>query len=74
VFFGSAINGAGIQPLVKALDTLLPAAGGDPAAAPHGRVFKIERGPAGDKVAYVRVVDGTMRVRCGSNRHRPDPG
>jgi ribosomal protection tetracycline resistance protein len=63
VFFGSAITGAGIAPLVRAVTTLLPAAGGDPAAPPEGRVFKIERGPGGEKVAYVRMVDGTLRLR-----------
>jgi ribosomal protection tetracycline resistance protein len=63
VFFGSAITGAGIPVLVDAFATLLPAAGGDASAPARGRVFKIERGPGGEKVAYVRMVDGTVRVR-----------
>ncbi|WP_116950800.1 GTP-binding protein [Jiangella endophytica] len=28
-----------------------------------GTVFKVERGPAGEKIAYVRMVAGTLRVR-----------
>jgi ribosomal protection tetracycline resistance protein len=63
VYFGSAITGAGIGPLVRALTTLLPAAGGDPDAPFEGRAFKIERGPGGEKTAYVRVDTGTLRVR-----------
>ncbi|GIJ68076.1 elongation factor G [Virgisporangium ochraceum] len=59
VFFGSAITGAGIEPLVRALVTLLPAATSDAGAPFVGRVFKIEKGP----VAYVRVDTGTLRVR-----------
>src|SRR5206468_708424 len=40
---------------------------GSPASPGTGelsaRVFKIERGPQGDKQAYVRVFGGTLRVR-----------
>jgi ribosomal protection tetracycline resistance protein len=63
VFFGSAITGAGIPVLVDALATLLPAAGGDASAPALGRVFKIERGQGGERVAYVRMFSGTVRVR-----------
>lgn len=30
---------------------------------PCGTVFKVERGPAGEKIAYVRMFAGTVRVR-----------
>ena len=63
VFFGSAITGAGIEPLMAALAELLPAAQGDPAGPVSGRVFKIERGAGGEKVAYVRMFSGTVRTR-----------
>jgi ribosomal protection tetracycline resistance protein len=63
VFFGSATTGAGVDPLIAALHELLPATGGDEHAAPSGVVFKVERGPAGEKVAYVRMFAGTVRVR-----------
>jgi ribosomal protection tetracycline resistance protein len=63
VFFGSAITGAGISSLLAGLTELLPAAEGDPGAPPSGTVFKVGRGPAGEKVAYVRMFAGTVRVR-----------
>ena len=36
---------------------------GDADGPVSGTVFKIERGPAGDKVAYVRLFSGTVRTR-----------
>jgi ribosomal protection tetracycline resistance protein len=63
VFFGSAITGAGVAALVAGITELLPAAGGDPDGPCSGTVFKIERGPATEKVAYVRMFSGTVRVR-----------
>jgi ribosomal protection tetracycline resistance protein len=63
VFFGSAITGAGVDPLIAGIKELLPAAEGDVDGPVSGTVFKVERGPAGEKVAYVRVFSGTVRVR-----------
>lgn len=63
VLFGSAITGAGVPDLTAALTRLFPAARGDTGGAVSGTVFKVERGPAGEKVAYVRLVAGTLRVR-----------
>jgi len=63
VFFGSAVTGAGVPPLMTALAELLPAAAGDPDGPVSGRVFKIERGAGGEKVAYVRMFSGTVRAR-----------
>ncbi len=63
VFFGSALTGAGVEPLLAGIAELLPAAAGDPGAAASGTVFKVERGKAGEKVAYVRMFSGTVRVR-----------
>ncbi len=63
VFFGSAITGAGLEQLMAGLVELLPAAVGDPVGPASGRVFKIERGRAGEKVAYVRLFSGTVRTR-----------
>jgi len=42
---------------------LLPSAERDADGPAAGTVFKIERGPTGEKVAYVRVRTGTLRVR-----------
>jgi ribosomal protection tetracycline resistance protein len=63
VFFGSAITGAGTGALAEGIRELLPAAGGDPGGPVRATVFKVERGPAGEKVAYVRMFAGTVRVR-----------
>jgi ribosomal protection tetracycline resistance protein len=63
VFFGSAITGAGVDPLVVGIEELLPAAEGDVDGPVSGTVFKVERGPAGAKVAYVRMFTGEVRTR-----------
>jgi ribosomal protection tetracycline resistance protein len=63
VFFGSAMTGAGVDALCDGIVRLLPAAVGDPDAPLAARVFKIERGPAGEKIAYARLFAGTIRTR-----------
>jgi ribosomal protection tetracycline resistance protein len=63
VFFGSAITGAGVGDLAAGLTRFLPAARGDASGPLSGTVFKVERGPAGEKIAYVRMFSGTLRVR-----------
>jgi ribosomal protection tetracycline resistance protein len=63
VFFGSAITGAGVPALTEAIRQLLPAAADDTQAPASAAVFKVERGPAGEKIAYVRMFDGTLRTR-----------
>ena len=63
VFFGSAVTGAGVPPLMAGLAELLPAGTGDAAGPVSGRVFKIERGAGGEKLAYVRMFSGVIRTR-----------
>ncbi|MPZ27869.1 MAG: GTP-binding protein [Micromonosporaceae bacterium] len=63
VYFGSAITGAGVAPLMAGLVELLPAAAGDADGPVSGQVFKVERGSAGEKLAYVRMFSGTVRPR-----------
>ncbi len=63
VFFGSAITGAGVDCLAAGIKELLPAAGGDANGPVSGTVFKVERGPAREKIAYIRMFSGTLRVR-----------
>jgi ribosomal protection tetracycline resistance protein len=63
VFFGSAITGAGVDALMSGIAELLPAADRDLDGPVSGAVFKIERGPAGEKIAYARMFSGTVRTR-----------
>lgn len=67
VYFGSAITGVGVAELVDGVRRYLPAArqtaeaNGDNGLL--GTVFKIDRGSAGEKVAYVRLYSGSVGVR-----------
>jgi ribosomal protection tetracycline resistance protein len=63
LYVGSAATGAGVDLLMDGLVELLPAAGGDAGGPASGTVFKIERGAAGEKVAYVRMFSGTVHIR-----------
>ncbi|HZC40991.1 MAG TPA: GTP-binding protein, partial [Streptosporangiaceae bacterium] len=63
VLFGSAITGAGVPDLAAGLAELLPAARGDAGGPVSGTVFKVERGPAGEKIAWARMFSGTVRIR-----------
>ena len=63
VYFGSAITGAGGESLMAGIAELLPATEGDADGPVSGTAFKIERGPAGNKIAYVRMFSGTVRTR-----------
>ncbi|MFJ8630605.1 GTP-binding protein [Streptomyces sp. NPDC093568] len=63
VYFGSAVTGAGVEALIDGIKELLPGADGDPEGPVCGTVFKVERGAAGEKVAYARMFSGTLRTR-----------
>ncbi|MDX6301602.1 MAG: ribosomal protection tetracycline resistance protein, partial [Nocardioidaceae bacterium] len=64
VFAGSAATGAGVPELMAGIGALLPATAPDPTGEPAGRVFKVERGAAGQKIAYVRMFTGSVGVRA----------
>ncbi len=68
VLFGSAKTGAGVDILMSTI-TAISSPDVDNASSPLAQVFKIERGAAGERVAYVRIHSGTLRVRdrlpCG---------
>jgi ribosomal protection tetracycline resistance protein len=63
VFFGSALTGAGVDSLMNGITELLPAAAREIGGPASGRVFKIERGAAGERIAYVRMFSGAVRTR-----------
>jgi ribosomal protection tetracycline resistance protein len=72
VFFGSARTGAGVEALKAGIAELLPAAQGDADGALSGTVFKIERGPSGEKIVYVRLFSGAVRTRDRLRLHDDD--
>jgi ribosomal protection tetracycline resistance protein len=63
VFSGSATTGAGVTELIAGIRELLPGVKPDPDGPVSGTVFKVERGPAGEKIAYARMFSGTVRTR-----------
>jgi ribosomal protection tetracycline resistance protein len=63
VLRGSAITGEGVDELIPALVRFLPAPEGDAEGPASGMIFKVERGPAGEKIAYLRLFSGTLRTR-----------
>jgi ribosomal protection tetracycline resistance protein len=63
VYFGAALAGVGVDDVLHAIPRLLPAVDGDEDGAASGTVFKIERGPDGEKLAVVRMFTGTLRTR-----------
>ncbi|MGA4844013.1 GTP-binding protein [Streptomyces sp. G45] len=62
VYVGSAITGTGIADLVDGIKDLLPAAPGDAQGPLSGRVFKVERGEGGEKIAYTRLFSGRLHA------------
>ena len=62
-FCGSAITGEGVDALRTGIAGLLPATSADADGPPAGTIFKIERAPNGEKVAYVRMFSGTLHAR-----------
>jgi ribosomal protection tetracycline resistance protein len=74
VFFGSAVTGTGVDSLSAGIQELLPATEGDADAPVSGTVFKVERGPTGEKIAYVRLFSGTVRTRDRLQFRRDNEG
>jgi ribosomal protection tetracycline resistance protein len=63
VFAGSAATGAGVPELMAGIRAFLPATRPVATGEPSGRVFKVERGSAGEKIAYVRMFTGSVALR-----------
>ncbi len=68
VFFGSAITGAGVAELMAGAIELLPVADSSDlnrasAEPPSATIFKIDRGPTGERVSYLRMRAGVLRMR-----------
>lgn len=63
VFFGSAMTGVGVPELTSTLGTFFTPTLSVPTAIQSGVVFKINRGQRGEKIAYIRLYTGGLRVR-----------
>ncbi|MFF1565306.1 tetracycline resistance ribosomal protection protein Otr(A) [Streptomyces sp. NPDC058293] len=65
VLFGSALGGQGVAQLVREIPRLIPLPPVEPSpeAAPRGTVFAVRRGPAGERVAYLRLYEGEVTER-----------
>ncbi|GAC1350810.1 MAG: TetM/TetW/TetO/TetS family tetracycline resistance ribosomal protection protein [Ktedonobacteraceae bacterium] len=70
VFFGSALTGVGVRELLADLGSYFPSNTSLEDAPLSGVVFKLEKEATGEKVAYVRVFSGSMRVRTYVELHR----
>ncbi|MEV0701834.1 translation factor GTPase family protein [Saccharopolyspora sp. NPDC050389] len=72
VYFGSAATGAGVGTLIAGMREFLPTSDGAADGPLSGTVFKVERGPAGEKIAYVRMFSGTLSTRDRLRFHGDD--
>lgn len=63
VFAGAATTGVGVPALISAIATILPGRRLDPDGPIAGKIFKIERGWGGEKLAYMYLTSGTVRLR-----------
>ncbi|ADD41453.1 elongation factor G [Stackebrandtia nassauensis] len=63
VYFGSAMTGSGVAALSRGITELLPPAVGAVDGEVSASVFKVDRGPSGQKLAYARIFAGQLRVR-----------
>ncbi|KFC61347.1 Elongation factor G [Devosia sp. LC5] len=62
-FAGSATTGIGVPALSEAIESLLPARLPDADGAVAGKIFKIERGWGGEKLAYLALHAGIVHTR-----------
>ncbi|WP_344145441.1 translation factor GTPase family protein, partial [Kribbella yunnanensis] len=72
VYFGSAMTGIGVPELISGIRSWLPRATGDPGNPLQAKVFKVERGPAGQKLASARIFAGTLTARTPIDVHPAD--
>ncbi|MFI5697514.1 GTP-binding protein [Kribbella sp. NPDC051586] len=69
VYFGSAMTGVGVPELIDGIRSWLPRATQMDQDCLQARVFKVERGAAGQKIASARIVAGELRPRSTVEVH-----
>jgi ribosomal protection tetracycline resistance protein len=74
VFFGSARTGVGVQELLTNLESYIPSTTSLEKAPLSGVVFKLEKEATSEKIAYIRVFSGSLRVRTVVNLQRRKDG
>jgi ribosomal protection tetracycline resistance protein len=62
-YCGIAMTGLGVPELLSAVEALLPGQRRDIGGRLKGRIFKIERGWGGEKIAYLNLTSGTITAR-----------
>ncbi|WP_406051470.1 GTP-binding protein [Kribbella sp. NBC_00889] len=72
VYFGSAMTGDGVPELIEGIRSWLPRATAGPSDDLRARVFKVERGAAGQKIASARVFAGSLSSRAYVDVHPAD--
>lgn len=70
VIFGSALTGVGVQHLLDALKTYVVSNNQRSHDSLSAGIFKIERGPRGEKIAYLRLFSGELHIRSRVDIHR----
>jgi ribosomal protection tetracycline resistance protein len=63
VYFGSAMTGVGVPEVISGIKSWLPRSTGSAAEPLQARVFKVERGAAGQKIASARMFSGSLSAR-----------
>jgi ribosomal protection tetracycline resistance protein len=69
VYFGSAMTGEGVPELIEGIRSWLPRATGSAGDPLQASVFKVERGPAGERIASARVFAGELHARQAIDGH-----
>ncbi|WP_428995014.1 GTP-binding protein [Kribbella qitaiheensis] len=70
VYFGSAMTGVGVPEVIDGIREWLPRATDLPGDPLQAAVFKVERGPAGEKIASARIFAGELHARQVVDVHR----
>ncbi|MFC6162835.1 elongation factor G [Kribbella jiaozuonensis] len=72
VYFGSAMTGVGVAELIEGIRSWLPRATPASEDPLQARVFKVDRGAAGQKIALARMFAGTLTSRSYVDVHPVD--
>jgi ribosomal protection tetracycline resistance protein len=72
VYFGSAMTGVGVPEVIEGIRSWLPRATGSAEDPLQARVFKVDRGAAGQKIALARMFAGTLTARSYVDVHPVD--